>query len=221
MATGYSAHAASPRDGAGVIGAAACQVPFASDAPCSINYQSTTCQSTDPTVTVDNYFDGNESGCSYSSAVSWGDGQSTTNVLYTDPGDGYDLLGNHTYAAAGTYTISVTLELTAGDCTANGFTAQFTLLAPSPTPSPTPSTSSPPPPSLPTQPSPTFVCVTGPGGSCLQPGAGVPQPDTWTPVPPAWLTSPVVGGCALSVVELLTAVYAPEFEWLVLVEALS
>ncbi|MGH3259308.1 MAG: hypothetical protein ACRDOU_28565, partial [Streptosporangiaceae bacterium] len=59
-------------------------------------------------------------------------------VLYSDPGDGYDLLGTHTYAATGTYTISVTVELTAGDCTGNGFTAQFTLLptaAPPPPPS--------------------------------------------------------------------------------------
>jgi fibronectin type III domain protein len=34
---------------------------------------------------------------------------------------------------------------------------------------------------LPTQPSPTFVCVTGPGGSCLQ-----PVPQTWTPTVPGW-----------------------------------
>jgi hypothetical protein len=188
IATGYTTHAA----------------PSTSDTPCSINYQSTTCQSTDPTVTVNNYFSGDETGCSYVSAVTWGDGQSTTNVLYDDPGDGYDLLGNHTYAAAGTYTISVTLELTAGDCSANGFTALFTLLAPAPAPSPTPTASSPPPPtstpSLPTQPSPTFVCVTGPGGSCLQPGAGVPTPSTWTPTLPGWLTSPVTGGCVLEFV---------------------
>jgi Fibronectin type III domain len=48
---------------------------------------------------------------------------------------------------------------------------------------------------LPTQPSPTFVCVTGPGGSCLQPGAGLPVPQTWTPTVPGWVTSGVTGGC--------------------------
>jgi hypothetical protein len=231
MCTVPTVHAASTTAG---IHAAASHAMAASDTPCTIDYQSTTCQSTNPAVTVNNYFTGDQSGCSYVSDVTWGDGQSTTNVTYSDPGDGYDLLGNHTYKTAGTYAVSVTLQLTAGTCTANSFNAQFTLLNPSPTPStssppppppsptptPTPSTSSSPPP-LPTQPSPTFVCVTGPGGSCLQPGAGVPQPDTWTPVPPAWLTSPVVGGCALSIVELLTAIYAPEFEWLVLVEALG
>ena len=55
---------------------------------------------------------------------------------------------------------------------------------------------------LPTQPSPTFVCVTGPGGSCLQPGAGLPVPQTWTPTVPGWLTSGVTGGCLVEVFEL-------------------
>jgi hypothetical protein len=54
---------------------------------------------------------------------------------------------------------------------------------------------------LPTQPSPVFVCVTGPGGSCLQPGAGLPVPQTWTPTVPGWVTSGVTGGC---VAEFLT-----------------
>ena len=48
---------------------------------------------------------------------------------------------------------------------------------------------------LPAQPSPTFVCVTGPGGSCLKPGAGLPVPQTWTPTFPGWVTSGVTGGC--------------------------
>jgi hypothetical protein len=52
---------------------------------------------------------------------------------------------------------------------------------------------------LPAQPSPTFVCVTGPGGSCLQPGAGLPVPQTWTPTVPSWVTSGVTGGCLVEV----------------------
>jgi hypothetical protein len=88
---------------------------------------------------------------------------------------------------------------------------------PSTSPAPQPSTSPPPQPStagsgvpgtLPTQPSPTFVCVTGPGGSCLQPGAGLPVRQTWPPTPPGWLTSPVVGGCALQVIETAAEVAA-------------
>jgi hypothetical protein len=81
---------------------------------------------------------------------------------------------------------------------------------PSTSPAPQPSTSPAPQPStagsgvptaLPAQPSPTFVCVTGPGGSCLQPGAGLPVPQTWTPTVPGWVTSGVTGGC---VAEFLT-----------------
>jgi hypothetical protein len=73
---------------------------------------------------------------------------------------------------------------------------------PSTSPAPQPSTAgSGVPTALPTQPSPTFVCVTGPGGSCLQPGAGLPVPQTWTPTVPGWVTSGVTGGC---VAEFLT-----------------
>jgi hypothetical protein len=83
---------------------------------------------------------------------------------------------------------------------------------PSTSPAPQPSTSPAPQPStpgsgvpttLPSQPSPTFVCVTGPGGSCLQPGAGVPQPGSWSSLPAAWVTSPLTGGCVLDVLDLL------------------
>ena len=52
---------------------------------------------------------------------------------------------------------------------------------------------------LPTQPSPTFVCVTGPDGSCLQPGAGLPQQQTWASMPANWVTSPLVAGCAFDI----------------------
>jgi Fibronectin type III domain len=71
---------------------------------------------------------------------------------------------------------------------------------PSKSPAPQPSTAGPGmPTTLPTQPSPTFVCVTGPGGSCLQPGAGLPVPQTWTPTVPGWVTSGVTGGCLVEV----------------------
>ena len=73
---------------------------------------------------------------------------------------------------------------------------------PSTSPAPQPSTAgSGVPTTPPTQPSPTFVCVTGPGGSCLQPGAGLPVPQTWTPTVPGWVTSGVTGGC---IAEFLT-----------------
>jgi hypothetical protein len=78
---------------------------------------------------------------------------------------------------------------------------------PSTAPATQPSTASPGvPTTLPTQPSPTFVCVTGPGGSCLQPGAGLSQPESWSTLPASWVTSPPTGGCVLDVLDLLGAV---------------
>lgn len=207
-----TARAASPAGAAGGISAAphSQAAPGASASPsgqCTFVGVST-CQSTDPTVAVSTDQTGNSDLCTFVWDVNWGDGSSSQRTL-TDPPPGWAVLVQHTYAAAGMYTITATGQATGPDCTITPFTLTFTLLAPSP------------PSSLPTTPSPAFVCVTGPGGSCLGAGAGVPQQDTWAPIPPAWLTSPVTGGCALSVIELLTAIYAPEFEWLVLVEALG
>jgi HYR domain/Fibronectin type III domain len=42
-----------------------------------------------------------------------------------------------------------------------------------------------------------FVCLKGPGGSCL--GVETPAPTDWLETPPEWLTSPAVGACALDV----------------------
>jgi fibronectin type III domain protein len=84
-------------------------------------------------------------------------------------------------------------------------TQPSTSPAPQPTTSPAPQPTTPGPgvpTTLPTQPSPTFVCVTGPGGSCLQPGAGLKVPKTWAPTLPGWLTSGVTGGCVAEVVTL-------------------
>ena len=108
----------------------------ASSTPCSFE-PATTCQSTDPTVTQNVHYYGDQSGCTYVWDVSWGDGQSKPNLTNTDPPDGYMFLANHTYAAARTYAISLTGQVTAGDCTASTFTAQFTLLSPAP-PAPSP-----------------------------------------------------------------------------------
>lgn len=178
----------------------------ASSAQCNFAKSLQTCESTDPTVAYYDSPSGDTSSCTFAFDVTWGDGGSVTNTI-TDPTAGRHLVGEHTYARPGVYTIAVTVTVTAGPCTGTDSVHTFTLLAPP----------------LPTRPSPVFVCVTGPGGSCLHPGAGVPQSDTWDHVPSAWLTSPVVSGCAISVVELLTTIAAPELdlEWLVLVEALG
>lgn len=188
----------------------------ASSAQCNLRHTISACHSTNPTVTLSTEATGGTGGvtnCIFVWDILWGDGQST-HVTLTDPADGWHVTAQHTYAATPkTYTVTATGTAAGTNCTLTPFVVMFTLLPPSSSP--------PPPPSLPTTPSPDFVCVTGPGGSCLGAGAGVPQQDTWAPIPSAWLTSPVTGGCALSVIELLTAIYAPEYEWLVLVEALG
>ena len=143
-------------------------------------------------MALDIFYYGDTADCLFTWDVDWGDGNSSQNLDVSDPPDGDVLLAQHTYTTPGTYSI-VTTGTATNRCTATGGTDKFTWL---------PSQSSSPPP-LPTHPSPAFVCVTGPGGSCLQPGAGVPQSDTWAPTPPGWLTSPVVGGCALDVIKVV------------------
>ena len=134
-----------------------------------------TCQSTDPTVTVSIRYHGTVSDCFFTWNVDWGNGASVQ-VNQSDPPDGIVPLAKHTYQAPGVYTITISGAAT-NRCTAMGGSNTFTY--------------------VPTQQSPDFVCVTGPGGSCLEPGDGVPVPKTWTPNPPDWLTSPVTGGCVL------------------------
>ena len=134
-----------------------------------------TCQSTNPTVTVSITYHGTVSDCFFAWNVDWGDG-SSTQTNQSDPPDGLVPLTKHTYKAPDIYTITIAGQAT-NRCTATGGSYTFTF--------------------VPAQQSPNFVCVTGPGGSCLEPGDGVPVPKTWTPNPPDWLTSPVTGGCVL------------------------
>jgi hypothetical protein len=47
-------------------------------------------------------------GTAFAAAVGWGDGTSSAATLVPD-GDGYDIRGTHTYAAAGSYRLSITV----------------------------------------------------------------------------------------------------------------
>lgn len=96
----------------------------ASSAPCTFG-PATSCQSTDATVTVNiDYSDA--SGCTFTWHVAWGDG-TVSDVVVTDPLDGYRLLGLHTYVSTGKHTISATPQVTAGNCTASPGRYYFTL----------------------------------------------------------------------------------------------
>ena len=108
----------------------------ASSAPCNFVLSLTTCESTDPNVTYTSNAHGDTSNCTFVFAVSWGDGGSSTNVQ-TDPTVGPHLIGTHKYAAPGTYTITVNVQLTAGTCTATNSVHTFTLLPAPGAPSPT------------------------------------------------------------------------------------
>jgi hypothetical protein len=104
----------------------------ASGTPCSF-IPTLTCQSTDASVALNIDYYGEQSGCTYVWDVDWGDSNSESFTV-TDPADGYIFLANHAYSGAKTYTIAVTGQVTVGPCTANDFTAQFTLLPPAPSP---------------------------------------------------------------------------------------
>lgn len=138
LCTVSTARAASPAGSAG-NGTTASAKMAASDAPC--NFQGDqTCQSTDPAVTVSTYQTGDTSSCTFVWNIDWGDGQSTTDLVVTGPPSGWAVLASHTYAATGTYTISLTGEVADGVCTLTPFSRTFTLLAsPPPAPPPAPS----------------------------------------------------------------------------------
>lgn len=129
MCTVAAAYAATPGGGRAGMRAVDSQSAAASNTPCTFN-PAATCQSTDPTVALNIYYSGDVSACTFVWDVSWGDGQDSSNLTVTDPVDGHILLTRHTYRIAGTYTISVTGHVTAGDCVANPFTVKFTLLPP-------------------------------------------------------------------------------------------
>jgi hypothetical protein len=104
----------------------------ASSAPCTFG-PATSCQSTDATVTANIQYS-DASACTFNWHVAWGDG-SVSDVTVADPVNGYVPLGQHKYATTGTYDLSATGQVAAGDCTTKPFTGYFTLLKPTPAPS--------------------------------------------------------------------------------------
>jgi hypothetical protein len=106
--------------------AVASQSATTSNTPCTF-VPAQTCSNTNPSVALRIYYYGDTSACTFVWNVDWGDNQTSPNLTVTDPADGYRLLTDHTYATTGTYSINVTGQVTSGNCTATGFTVQFTL----------------------------------------------------------------------------------------------
>jgi hypothetical protein len=119
---------AAPSGSAAGISYAASLAPV-SDSPCNF-VPTQTCTSSDPIVTDDVRYYGDTAGCTFVWSVAWGDGDSKTGITMTDPADGYTVLAQHTFAAAGVFSIKVTGKVTAGTCTAIGGTHTFTLTSP-------------------------------------------------------------------------------------------
>jgi hypothetical protein len=133
MCTVSTARAASSPAGAGGMSTAASHGPSSFTVSAAPSGQCTfvnvsTCQSTDPTVALNVYYSGDTSDCTFTDDVSWGDGDTSQNLVVIDPPDGWQVLAQHTYATSGVYSITETGQATNG-CTVTPFTVTFTLLA--------------------------------------------------------------------------------------------
>ena len=119
--------------------------PAASSSQCKFMESLKTCKSTDRTVSYTDNAYGNTSDCTFVFTIAWGDSSPTTTVKVTDPTDGPHLLATHRYAATPrAYTITVTVQVTAGSCTGTNSVHTFTLVkAPSPVSCPSPGSSEP------------------------------------------------------------------------------
>lgn len=107
------------------VGTAAYAATTASSTPCSLD-PATSCQSTDGTIAL--YIDYSDaSACTFDWYVVWGDGI-ISDITVNGPADGNVLLERHAYAKTGTYSISATGKVVAGDCTTSPFSGTFTLL---------------------------------------------------------------------------------------------
>jgi hypothetical protein len=133
-ATTHPAHAA-PSANAGQMSTVALSAPAASSTPCSFVQAISACQSTDSTVTYYDTVTGDAADCTFVFNIAWGDGASTTTTVTNPVSGSHNLVGEHTYATHGTYTINVNPQITAGtSCTTGSSVHTFTLLAPTPSP---------------------------------------------------------------------------------------
>jgi hypothetical protein len=130
-----AAHAAPADTGgaAGVRTAIASRSTAASSTPCTFG-PAQSCESTDPAVTVNTYYYGDTSGCTFTWDIGWGDGSSSADIVISQPADGYVFTANHTYAAPGEYTIAVT-GTEDGSCQETNGDFTFTLASSLATPS--------------------------------------------------------------------------------------
>ena len=109
---------------------AATRAPAVSSTQCNFVCSRRTCESTDPTAAYYDSPTGNITNCTFVFNVAWGDGSSNTTKTITNPSASHHLVGEHTYKGPKVYTITVTVKVTVGPCTATNSVHTFTLLAP-------------------------------------------------------------------------------------------
>jgi hypothetical protein len=71
---------------------------------------------------------GNTTGCTFSWDIHWGDRSQGTHVIKVNPPPGAELLAKHTYFAPGTFTVTISANVTGG-CATTGAIWRFELLA--------------------------------------------------------------------------------------------
>lgn len=69
--------------------------------------------------TVSTFADADGSGArSFTATIAWGDGATSAGTVTGDPAGGFDVVGSHTYAASGVYTLFVSVRDADGDSAA-------------------------------------------------------------------------------------------------------
>jgi hypothetical protein len=122
--TGAGAGASAPTLKAEVTTAASDQ--DSSSAPCEIGPDTSSCTSSDPTLSADWTNFGDTTGCLFSYTINWGDGSAPESGQEEGGAAGSYVFATHTYKSPGTYTYSVTGSVVSGNCYFEPGSAQFT-----------------------------------------------------------------------------------------------
>ena len=98
--------------------------------PCVFEiYVVTTCQSSDPSITLNGYYGSATTGCTFSINVNWGDKSPIQHVTLPGGPAGAPLIAKHTYAVKGVYPIFAAVSVTKGSCSSVNGSYRFTNLA--------------------------------------------------------------------------------------------
>jgi hypothetical protein len=107
--------------------------PPPQSSPCVFE-SSWSCESTDPTLTIDSYYSGDAGpGCTFTWSIDWGDGSPAQIVTQNGELMGYYFLADYTYQSPSdttTDTVTVSAVSVTGGCNIYTHVGTFTLIAP-------------------------------------------------------------------------------------------